>query len=76
MVLSVTVLIPREVRTWISVLSWWGMQGRDRAHQRLVLGPMGPDPASVSLWTLGPRVFFSSWRLLSRHLFPDQGLAC
>ena len=58
MVLSVTVIITREVRTWVSVLSWWGMQGRDRGHQALVLGPMGPDPASVSLWTLGPHVFF------------------
>lgn len=49
--LSVTVIITQEVRTWVSVLSWGGCRDRDRAHRGLVLGPMGPDPASVSLWT-------------------------
>lgn len=64
MVLSIIVIITREVRTWVSVLSWaggcaGGCAGTgDRAHRGLVLGPMGPDPASVSLWTLDAHGFF------------------
>lgn len=78
MVLSIIVIITREVRTWVSVLSWaGGCAGTgDRAHRGLVLGPMGPDPASVSLWTLDAHGFFPSWRRLSRHLLLGQGLAC
>lgn len=35
---------------------------------------MGPDPASVSLWTLDAHAFFPSWRLSQQALLLGQGL--